>query len=159
MHICRILQRRLVSADSVSEFMFYSAVSPSRHSDSLRRCAVDSQAWTCHHSAPNLIHITHTHMHTRRIKLKDTHSYWYCQINPNTQYSKYMRSHTHTHSWMLSIHKARSRGTRKSSAVTTDQWQAKFITQPHWITDEKESGRMEKRVTSKTWLAHQRLPH
>lgn len=55
--------------------LFIGSVSPSCHSHRLRRCAVDSQPWTCHQSPPNLICTqaltctetnsrTHTHTHT-----------------------------------------------------------------------------------------------
>ncbi len=120
--------------------LFSQSVSPSHHSDRLRRCAVDSQAWTCHQPPPNLIHMqaltctqNHTQGHTQMHA--HTHSYQCCEIWCNTQYSKYNRRHLQTHSWMLSIHKARSRGMRENSAVTTNHWQAKFITQPHRLTD------------------------
>lgn len=75
--------------------LFSSSVSPSRHSDRLRRCAVDSQAWTCHQSAPNLIH-TQAPTCTQN-KNKHTQSYQWSLCN--TRYSEYnhRRVHTYTH--------------------------------------------------------------
>lgn len=104
--------------------LFNWSVSPCHHSGRLRRCHVDSQAWTSVATELN----PHASAHV------------YTELNPRSHTGTHSaHTHTYTHTVGCSVF---IRHAAEGSVVPTNHWQAKFITLTYRWRRRRQNGEM-----------------